>query len=242
MLSPMDNLVKLMRAMGDTYTKEGKSYIEKIESDPTFIEFSQCLEKLTLEDMRIDYSEKKQKIFYDTQNPRLKYMKIFEEDLLGMGIFFLHPNTTFSIHDHPGMMVATKVLDGALTIDSYNFLDQEKQAKVQKIWDEGKQKDPEFQEFLSEGLEAKAYETITLKAGGAAHLTSNCKNAHTVIGLSNCAMMDIFIPNDHTRHFYHMVKSEENKENEKSVVKLMMDGRGTGFPNIELNYEDFLLP
>ena len=238
----MEYLVKLMRVMGENYSKEGKHYIENIETDPTFIEFKHCLEKLTLEDMRIDFSEKNQEFFYDPNAPHLKYMKIFEEDLLGMGIFFLHPKTTFTIHDHPGMMVATKVLDGSLTIKSYNFVDQEKQTKVQRIWDEGKQKDPEYQELLNEGLEVETFDIETLKAGGAVHLTSNCKNAHEVTGLSNCAMMDIFIPNDHTRHYYHIMKEEEGKENESKTKKLMMDGRGTGFSNIILDYKDYLLP
>jgi len=236
----MNRLFELIRGIGNRCSKEGIKYLENIDKSADFKEFQQCLDKLTVEDLKIDYARYKDFFFTPkSEEPRLKFMNILEEKDCGVGIFFFRPGEGFPIHDHPGMVVSTKILDGTLATHSFNILDPAKQVIIQKIFDENKQDQAEYTKILNEGLEAEDVGTILIPTLGTNFLTPNCKNAHQVKGVGNCAMMDVFFPNIHTRHFYQLVKNDKSSNNENKYVKLIMKKAGH-FDLLQLNYKDYL--
>jgi len=235
----MNRLFELIRVIGNRYSKEGGKYLENIEKSSDFQEFQKCLHNLTIEDTELDYNKYKNFFFTPkAQEPGLKFMKLLEEKNYGAGIFFFRPGEGFPIHDHPGMVVSTKILDGTLATNSFNILDPAKQAIIQRIYNEGKQDEGEYQEILKEGLEAQDLGEISIPTMHTHFLTPNLKNVHHVKGIGNCAMMDVFFPNDPTRHFYRATKIDKSPEGQKKYVKLNMEKAGN-FNLIELNYNDY---
>ncbi|KAE9102759.1 hypothetical protein PF005_g14321 [Phytophthora fragariae] len=50
------------------------------------------------------------------------YWKLWESDTIDIGIFFMPPNSTIPLHNHPGMSVVTRVLYGAAKVTSYDIV------------------------------------------------------------------------------------------------------------------------
>jgi len=220
-----------MRNMASIYAKQGVSYLENIESCSNFPKFKEALDNLKLSDLDMPYDKK---YLYNPDEP-LKYLKIIDEENLGMGIFFFPHGKGFHTHDHPGMMVATKILDGTLLSHSYEPLDVERQKHLHKIIAEGRENEPGCAKDLEAGLIVKDLGTKEMKTGQAGYLTPLHRNVHKVKAVGECAMLDVFIPNCSHRHFYTLVKDQEKKDH----LRLIMKVKGTTFNSIQLKYEDY---
>ncbi|KAK7789375.1 hypothetical protein R5R35_007849 [Gryllus longicercus] len=59
------------------------------------------------------------------KKPPISYIKVFENDILSIGIFVLRPGAKIPLHDHPRMHGVLKVLKGTLKLQSYNLLPAE---------------------------------------------------------------------------------------------------------------------
>ena len=51
----------------------------------------------------------------------VQYMHIFEDEVMSMGIFLLPKGASLPLHDHPQMMVASKLLFGSVTAKCYDW-------------------------------------------------------------------------------------------------------------------------
>jgi len=54
-----------------------------------------------------------------------KYMHIYEDDLVSMGIFLVPKGGRLPLHNHPDMKVASRLLFGTLQVQSYSWEDSE---------------------------------------------------------------------------------------------------------------------
>jgi len=219
--------------MASQYAKKGVPYLENIESCSHFPKFKEALDNLKLADLNIPYDRK---YLYNPDEP-LKYLKILDEENLGMGVFFFPDGKGFHAHDHPNMFVATKILDGTLLSHSYNPLDIERQKYLHKIIAEGRENEPECAKDLEEGLLVDDLGTKEIKTGQTGYLTPVDRNVHSVKAVGECAMLDVFIPNYSHRHFYSVPKNAGEKKDQ--VLRLKMKLKGTTFNSIQLNYEEF---
>jgi len=56
------------------------------------------------------------------KGPIIRYMHIFEDDVISMGIFLLPKGASIPLHDHPQMTVASQLLWGSIKVNSYDWV------------------------------------------------------------------------------------------------------------------------
>lgn len=54
---------------------------------------------------------------------RIKYMRIYEDHLMTLGLFCFPAGTTIPLHNHPGMTVFSRLMFGSLRVTAYDWLE-----------------------------------------------------------------------------------------------------------------------
>lgn len=229
----MDNLIQLTRDMSTIYVEKGVTYLENIESCPHFLKFKEALDKFSLEDLNIAYDKE----FLYNPNEPLRYMKVLFEQYIGIGVFFLAKGKGFPIHDHPGLMVASKVLDGKISCHSYNPVDFDKRQRQLNILLEKKEGDAECAKELEEGILAEDLGEEVILTGQTEIVTPKERNMHCMEATEDCCMLDIYIPNSSYRHFYSVV--EEGQGEDKDLVRVKIQLTLPALSLRLLKYEDY---
>lgn len=111
----------------------------------------------------------------------ITYMHIHEEPAFSMGVFILPPNATIPLHDHPGMEVISKVLNGSLHIFSCDWED----STPSSLRTKGER-----------GGWARVCADETVRGPAMRSLGPTCNNLHSFTGgdVSGCAILDILTP------------------------------------------------
>jgi hypothetical protein len=101
-------------------------------------------------------------------------MSIYESPEFDIALFLLPKSFVLPLHDHPHMLVCSKMLSGSVSIRSFSAVREQ----------------PKTEEFLGK-LEL---ETSKTSKDDAWYLTPEQGNFHEIIALTNCVMLDVILP------------------------------------------------
>lgn len=113
-------------------------------------------------------------VFLNSKAP-VFYMKLYEDNIISVGIFIIKSHHRMPLHDHPGMFGLIKVLDGHGYLNAYNVL---------------------FEKNANELICTKHISTSINAQSETAVLYPKQSNIHEIFALDNdhCAFLDILSP------------------------------------------------
>lgn len=137
-----------------------------------------------------------------------------EEDLFNIGLFFIPKGKKLPLHDHPEMLVVSKVLSGSLNFVGIDFFDHRIQVELpKKLYGYKPVDDFDMKEIIKGKLNCRK----TLKKNDLLYLTPFHCNIHQFEAVENSVILDILIPRyDLERrfcNFYELVDESEDKVN-----------------------------
>uniref|UniRef100_A0AAV1UN04 Cysteine dioxygenase n=1 Tax=Peronospora matthiolae TaxID=2874970 RepID=A0AAV1UN04_9STRA len=157
------------------------------------------------------------------------YWKLWESDYIDIGIFFMPPNSTIPLHNHPGMSVVTRVLYGIATVTSYDILSD---AEVQML-EAGSEVVYEDATFSSDAVNPEAGSVSWARISREGHfgpesttwLDPRRFNLHNIQASSDigCAMLDIMVPpyDNANRDCHHFKILEQKMVRNERIVKML---------------------
>ena len=112
---------------------------------------------------------------FRNSNAPVFYMKLYEDEIISVGIFVIKSNHRIPLHDHPHMFGLIKVLDGQGYLNAYNVL---------------------LEKNKNELICAKHTSTIITAQSETAVLYPNQSNIHEIYAVNDqhCAFLDILSP------------------------------------------------
>ncbi|KAG3173071.1 hypothetical protein PC128_g18369 [Phytophthora cactorum] len=157
------------------------------------------------------------------------YWKIWESDSIDIGIFFMPPNSTIPLHNHPGMSVVTRVLYGAATVTSYDIMSD---TEVQRL-EAGSEIVYEDATFSSDAVNPEkgsvSWARISRQGQFGQETTTWLDprrfNLHNIQASSDigCAMLDIMVPpyDNANRDCHHFQVLEEKMVQNERIFKML---------------------
>lgn len=112
---------------------------------------------------------------FRTSNAPVFYMKLYEDEIISVGIFIIKSQHRIPLHDHPQMFGLIKVLDGQGYLNAFNVL---------------------FEKNKNELICSKHISTTITSQSETAVLYPNRSNIHEIYAINNehCAFLDILSP------------------------------------------------
>ncbi|KAI9986346.1 hypothetical protein PInf_025286 [Phytophthora infestans] len=157
------------------------------------------------------------------------YWKLWESDLIDIGIFFMPPNSTIPLHNHPGMSVVTRVLYGAATVTSYDIVSD---TEVQRL-EAGDEIVYEDATFSSDAVNPEKGSVSWARVSRQGQFGQDTTtwldprrfNLHNIQASSEigCAMLDIMVPpyDNANRDCHHFQILEEKKLQNERIFKML---------------------
>lgn len=140
----------------------------------------------------------------------ISYFNIVDDKDISIGIFCLAQGASLKLHDHPNMLVLSKILHGAVHSRSMDLVDRSVQFELPKML---------FQEddpvVVGTKLEATVAFDGVLKKEDISYLNPEMKNVHSFKALEDTAILDILIPNYDDENRFCNFYLEVNEENEE---------------------------
>ncbi|DBA82642.1 TPA: hypothetical protein ACH3X1_006889 [Trebouxia sp. C0004] len=109
----------------------------------------------------------------------ITYIHIYEDTNMSIGMFCLPCNATIPLHNHPGMVVLSRVLYGQLHVKSYDWADVK-----QPIGQNGASSAAHL--VMDEVVEAGSRPAIIFPTAGG--------NIHQFTAVTDCAVLDVLAP------------------------------------------------
>ncbi|CAF3233436.1 unnamed protein product [Rotaria socialis] len=118
--------------------------------------------------------QRNQEVFLNSNAP-VFYMKLYEDNVISVGIFIIKSHHRMPLHDHPRMFGLIKVLDGQGHLNAYNVL---------------------FEKSENELIGTRHISTSINSQSETAVLYPNQSNIHEIYTIDNdhCAFLDILSP------------------------------------------------
>ncbi|CEG47614.1 conserved hypothetical protein [Plasmopara halstedii] len=157
------------------------------------------------------------------------YWKLWESDLIDIGIFFMPPNSTIPLHNHPGMSVVTRILYGAATVMSYDILSE---SEVQRL-EAGSEIVYQDATFSADAVNPEkgsvSWARVSRQGKYGAETTTWLDprrfNLHNIQASSDigCAMLDIMVPpyDNANRDCHHFRILEERVLQNERLFKML---------------------
>eukprot|EP00047_Mylnosiga_fluctuans_P008110 m.6137 g.6137 ORF g.6137 m.6137 type:complete len:247 (+) comp2067_c0_seq1:68-808(+) len=107
------------------------------------------------------------------KDPRIHYVEIFQDGTISAGIFCMPPGSFIPLHDHPNMIVYSKVLYGTLRTQSVD-------------WDIDTCDAPMCARLSDDSIETPESPVLEIRP---THF-----NLHSLLAITECAFIDIVMP------------------------------------------------
>jgi hypothetical protein len=163
-------------------------------SHPLVIRAIRHMNQVKLEDLGIDGS-------YVQSLTAGQCMTVLESRRFDIAAFLLPAGFKLHLHDHPNMVVCSKLLHGSASIKSFSRVKKRKNGDVDARLEVDMQKSVTDEPWL---------------------LTPRHGNYHEITPLTECVMLDILLPpyDDEQRpcHFYHAVKKNVDESSESNYL------------------------
>lgn len=197
-------LKDLSQILSKNFLKEEPLFFEKLLSNPSFSTLYSFLHNdITKPSVEAHYSLLFNKI-YAYNNKKILYFPIEENSEFTIAIFFFPKDIQMPLHDHPNMVVISKILEGEIERTSIDFKNDDVQINLPKKIYFNEKMD---QELIFRDLKLKK---DVLKEEEIDYLTPLKYNLHQFKAKKNTAMLDILIPsydlNDRYCNFYEILK------------------------------------
>jgi len=146
---------------------------------------------------------------------RISYFNIKEGSGYSIGV--LSAGMQLKLHDHPNMLVLSKLLTGKIHRRAMDLIDTTLQVKLPQQWIEGGDDN-----VLGKELDGDRF----LEAGEMVYLTPFKGNIHSFMALEDTAILDVLVPNYERLHrfcnYYEEVFKNGGQDN--SSNKGLLDG------------------
>lgn len=218
----MNRLFKAVKPLALAYKESAKKkdFLDGCPKLQSFQEVKKVLDSLTLDDLGL-----KDKINHEffSKGKDMKYIQIAEAEDVSCGIFAFPKGKGFDFHDHPNMLVFSKVLYGRIRHRSYDLDDLPKQTELQNIF-YGREKSPQdFIGTMCQDLTATMKENHILEANGpGTYLLPTQGNIHKFHPLEESLLLDLLIPGyDFVERYcnFYDEKVQASKNGEKGVLQ-----------------------
>lgn len=147
----------------------------------------QALQQVSLQDLGMQHMKKTESksqnglfkgwagLTTRNRDPALTYTHIHEDRVMSIGIFCMEQGATIPFHNHPGMVVLSRVLYGDLHVKSYD-------------WSDGQSG------MTSPKAKLVLDKVIDSGAGPAAIFPASGGNIHQFTAVTDCAVLDVLAP------------------------------------------------
>lgn len=142
--------------------------------------------------------------------PPIKYLHVYEDSHVSVGVFCLPANASIPLHNHPGMTVLSRVLYGQMFVQSFDWCEPDRPAEA----DDGSPARRAAKLVVSK-VQTPDEEPLVLfpRDGG---------NIHAFTALTDCAVLDVLSPPYDSTHdrdcTYYYLAARDPKQ--RGVVTL----------------------
>ncbi|KAA8491066.1 Plant cysteine oxidase 3 [Porphyridium purpureum] len=113
-----------LRALGRALHQLGQLPLSAIHEEATVARLGELVNAVSAADLGMVEAEYSSRMAADADND-IEFIDVGEAENFTMCVFVLPPGTRIPLHDHPGMIVFSKVLFGELECESYNLISRE---------------------------------------------------------------------------------------------------------------------
>jgi len=166
--------------------KKDISLLTNCENVPEYKEVLKLLNKLTIKDLCLDEKDIKESFVPGC----ISSATIIETPMMSLGYFFIPAGMALSLHDHPGMLVTSKILRGEIHRRAVDLVDRGKQFELplNPLFD------IEDQPYTGERLDAIVESDDTFEEGEMMNLTPFQGNIHCFLAKKDTIIFDILTP------------------------------------------------
>lgn len=169
------------------YKQNGIEYFRNINKEASFNSILETSQKFTKNLMEQRLEIKLDSFFKYKINA---FLPLNENEDFNIGMFFLPKGHEIPLHDHPEMIVVSKIIEGRLEFLSIDFFNE----KIQKELPKKLYYSSSNVELGSEIFQANIISRSILKTNDLLYLTPFTGNMHSFKAIEDSIILDILIP------------------------------------------------
>lgn len=189
------------------FQKNGISAYLNLTQNPHFVSVVDLLQNVSQELIEDNNKIKFDSIFKFGKNV---FLPISENEEFNVGIFLIPKGSEIPLHDHPQMLVISKILTGRLNFVSIDFADN----RIQMEFPKKLYNFIPIDGFEDEVFCGKINSKGELAKNDLVYLTPDKGNLHQFKAIENSAILDVLVPRyDLVDRFCNFYEFKENGEN-----------------------------